>query len=152
MPNPSQIESSSRPGGAAESLQGRPNSQTNTAPSSLPHWAAEVVTGKPTVADNSGTAGLPSALRRSFDSANISDAEWLRLPQPGTRCRLSGLSRSTLNERIDAGDIRAVTIRQSGARRGIKLLNRRSVLAYLAKLDAEQNGQQPAGKEATDEA
>ena len=55
---------------------------------------------------------------------------------------------------IDAGAIRAVTVRQPGARRGIKLLNRRSVLAYLAKLDAEQNGQneqQPAGEEAAHE-
>ena len=121
---------------------------TSSAPSGLPHWAAAVVTGKPSVADNAGTAGLPSGMRRAFDSASIADAEYVRLPQPGTRCRLTQLSRSTLNELIDAGAIRAVTIRQPGARRGIKLINKQSVLAYLAKLDAEQHGQQSAGKEA----
>jgi hypothetical protein len=48
-----------------------------------------------------------------------------------------------LNELVDAGAIRAVTIRQPGARRGIKLLKKQSVLAYLARLDAEQNGTAP---------
>jgi hypothetical protein len=107
---------------------------------SRPGDAAEFTTGRPTVAHNSGTAELPAALRRSFESASLSESEFLRLPQPGTRCRLTGLSRSTLNELIEAGAIRAVTIRQPGARRGIKLLNRRSVLDYLARLDEEQNG------------
>ncbi len=129
------------------SAKGRPDSQTHTAPSGLSQRAADVVTGKPTVADNSGTAGLPSGMRRRYDPASIAAAEFLRLPQPGTRCWLTSLSRSTLNELIDAGEIRAVTIRQPGARRGIKLLNKQSVLAYLAKLDAEQNQEAPAGKE-----
>lgn len=99
----------------------------------------DILTGRPTVAANHG-ADIPKKLVRAFEAANVSSAEWLRLPAPRTRCRLTSMSRTTLNEAIERGDIRAITVRQPGAVRGIKLINRISLLAWLARLDAEQNG------------
>ena len=63
--------------------------------------------------------------------------EFCRLPRPKTRCPLTGLSRSTLVELVDAGKIRAVRLRKKGAARGITLLNRQSLLDYLHGLETE---------------
>ena len=101
--------------------------------------APEILTGRPTVAANGG-ADLPKKLLRAFEAADLSGCEWLRLPAPRARCRLTSMSRTTLNEAIERRDIRAITVRQPGATRGIKLINRASLLAWLSKLDAEQNG------------
>ena len=101
--------------------------------------AAGLAAGRPTIAPNANAA-VPAKLLGAFQAASLADAEWLRLPSPRARCRLTGLSRTSLNELVDRGVVRAVTVRQPGAQRGIKLLNRASLLAYLARLDAEQNG------------
>ncbi len=97
------------------------------------------IIGRPTVAPNSG-ADLHNKALKAFLATDLSFAEWLRLPAPRTRCQLSSMSRTTLNEAIERGDVRAITVRQPGATRGIKLINRASLVAWLAKLDAEQNG------------
>lgn len=61
--------------------------------------------------------------------------EFVRLPRPKYRCAITGLSRSSLNDLIAAGKIRAVKLRQRGARRGITLINRKSLLDYLHGLE-----------------
>ena len=61
--------------------------------------------------------------------------EFCRLPRPKTRCPLTGLSRTSLVELIDAGKIRAVRLRKKGAARGITLINRQSLLDYLHSLE-----------------
>lgn len=101
--------------------------------------AADVAIGRPTVSANAGT-DLNRHLLRAFDVADISSAEFLRLPAPRARCRLTGLSRTTLCELIESKVIRAVKVRKPGAQRGVVLINRASLLGYLAKLDVEQNG------------
>jgi hypothetical protein len=100
--------------------------------------APEILTGRPTVAANNGT-DLSNKALKAFVASDLSMAEWLRLPAPRSRCRLTQMSRTTLNEAIERGDVRAITVRQPGATRGIKLINRASLLAWLGKLDAEQN-------------
>jgi hypothetical protein len=100
--------------------------------------AGSVLVGRPTVAANNG-ADLHNKALKAFIASDLSMAEWLRLPAPRSRCRLTQMSRTTLNEAIERGDVRAITVRQSGATRGIKLINRASLLAWLARLDAEQN-------------
>ena len=106
--------------------------------------APAILTGRPTVAANNGT-DLPNKLLRAFEAADLSGSEWLRLPAPRARCRLTGMSRTTLNEAIERGDVRAITVRQAGATRGIKLINKSSLLAWLAKLDSEQNNEPKEG-------
>ena len=63
------------------------------------------------------------------------EPEFLRLPRPKERCRLSQLSRTTLCELIDEGKIKAVKLRKRGSSRGIVLINRRSLLDYLHSLE-----------------
>jgi len=107
---------------------------------------SDVILGRPTVAANNGML-ITSGLRRRFEEAGLGDAEWIRLPKPGARCRLSSLSRTSLNEAVARGEIRSITVRQPGSTRGIKLLNKASLAAWLNRLDQEQNGPgtQPAG-------
>jgi hypothetical protein len=115
------------------------NASTNKQAGADLGGAPEILTGRPTVAANSG-ADLHNKALKAFVASDLSMAEWVRLPAPRSRCRLTQMSRTTLNEAIERGDIRAITIRQPGATRGIKLLNRASLLAWFGKLDAEQNG------------
>jgi len=96
--------------------------------------------GRPTVAANAGT-DLNRKLLRAFEAADLSDAEYLRLPAPRARCRLSSLSRTTLCELIERKAIRAIKVRQPGAQRGVVLINRQSLLHYLRRLEAEQCGE-----------
>lgn len=67
--------------------------------------------------------------------------EWLRLPLPGKRCPVTGLSRSTLCELIIPGPandhrppVKSALIRKRGASRGIRLVSFDSLQAYLNKL------------------
>jgi hypothetical protein len=99
---------------------------------------AGILTGPPTVAGNGG-AEVRTRLLAAFQPANLATPEWMRLPAPRARCLLTGLSRTGLNEAIERGEIRAITVRQPGATRGVKLVNVASVRAWLTRLDAEQN-------------
>tara|TARA_Y100001934_G_scaffold216010_1_gene256134 strand:- start:1302 stop:1724 length:423 start_codon:yes stop_codon:yes gene_type:complete len=105
------------------------------------------VVGLPTVAGNTG-AKFPKALKSAFQEGNSSQAEFIRLPAPRTRCCLTGLSRTSLNELVESGAVLSVTLRKPGAKRGIKLINRFSLLEYLHSLEYEQM----KGKEARHEA
>ena len=67
-----------------------------------------------------------------------SNPEWIRLPKEGEKCPLTGLSRSSLNEIVDEVDpdtgekvLLSVIKVKEGASRGIKLINRASLAAYL---------------------
>jgi hypothetical protein len=61
--------------------------------------------------------------------------EFCRLPRPKTRCPITGLSRTSLVELIDAGKVRAVRLRKKGAARGVTLINRQSLLHFLHGLE-----------------
>ncbi|MEI8341088.1 MAG: hypothetical protein WCH43_06065 [Verrucomicrobiota bacterium] len=73
--------------------------------------------------------------------------EWIRLPADGEKCPHTGLSRSSLNEILNETDpetgeklvLSSVKIKE-GAKRGIKLINRQSLLDYLMKQAESQNG------------
>ena len=91
-------------------------------------------TKAPTVAGQ-GTGPLPGA--------TLSEAVYVRLPKPRGRCPLTGLCRSSLANLLDEGLIRGVTIRRHGARRGIRLIYKDSLLAYLRSLE------EPVKKEAS---
>jgi hypothetical protein len=106
---------------------------------------ADVLDSPPRVA---GT--LPPKFQRVFVESTLSDAEWLRLPLPSDRCPLTGLSRTTLIELGDRGEIVMKRIRKPGATRGIVILHKQSLLDYLYRLPPEgeqvsgQNGKQLA--------
>lgn len=131
----------SRQADVANVILGRPPVAATTDNPKLHAALAEagLVSDRPTIAANAGT-GINRQLLQAFETASISEAEWLRLPSPRARCRLTGLSRTGLNELIEAKLIKAVKVRKPGAQRGVVLISRASLLNYLAKLDAEQNG------------
>lgn len=68
---------------------------------------------------------------------NTERPEFLRLPRPGERCKLTGLSRTTLCELIADGHVKAKKIRKRGSLRGITLIVTDSLLAYLHGLDTK---------------
>jgi len=81
--------------------------------------------------------GLPPKFQRVFVESTLRDAEWLRLPLPGARCPLTGLSRTTLIELGDRREIVMKRIRKPGATRGIVILNKQSLLDYLDRLETD---------------
>lgn len=73
-----------------------------------------------------------------------SGPDWIRLPKPGKRCPISGLSRTTLNELCLANrtndfrpQVKSVVIKKRGAIRGIRLISAVSLRGYLARLADE---------------
>ena len=65
--------------------------------------------------------------------------EWLRIP---AACRRFSVSRSWLYERLAAGDILSRSIRKRGAIRGIRLVNRDSLAAFI---ESAGSGYEKAG-------
>jgi Helix-turn-helix domain len=60
---------------------------------------------------------------------NALDArEWLKVPMA---CEQSGLSRSLIYELIAEGAIRSACIKRRHAKKGMRLIHRRSLLAYI---------------------
>lgn len=143
--NPNHGQTDSEPGGRDPVIFRRPIASDS--PAQLGQEVenqTNLIAGKPTVAANNGSE-IPQKLLRAVDAADVSSAEWIRLPAPRSRCRITGLSRTSLNEAIGRGDVRAITVRQPGATRGIKLINRRSLLGWLARLEVQQSEAKPEG-------
>jgi hypothetical protein len=76
---------------------------------------------------------------------------WIRLPRPGTRCPVTGLSRSTLAELVrpcPRNDYRppveARVLKRRGAMRGVLLISRESLLGYLNELPPPESAKSPA--------
>lgn len=57
-----------------------------------------------------------------------STPEWLRVP---AACHRFSVSRSWLYERITAGDIKTASLRKRGSIRGIRLVSRDSLAAFI---------------------
>lgn len=64
--------------------------------------------------------------------------EWIRIPAPGKAEPLTGLRRNVLYDLVNARVVRSVAIRKPGAIRGVRLIETRSLLAYLDRLADEQ--------------
>jgi hypothetical protein len=61
---------------------------------------------------------------------HLSGAEWARLPtQPGER--YEGLSRTTILELWEQGDVEIASVRKRGSQKAIRLVNIASLRAYL---------------------
>lgn len=72
--------------------------------------------------------------------------EWIRLPKPRERCLTTGLSRTSLVELLDERDpqtgnllILQLVKKRSGKQRGIRMINKASLLAFL-KTNGERQG------------
>jgi hypothetical protein len=81
-------------------------------------------------------------MNTSYHTLEHQRQEWLRLPQSGKRCPVSGLSRSTLNSLIlpnaENGfkpPVRSVVLKRRRAIRGCRLVQLTSLLDFLSSLD-----------------
>ena len=75
-------------------------------------------------------------------------AYWCRLPRPKQRCSICGLSRSTMVELVCPGPrndyrppVASRVLKRKGASRGIVLINRQSLLAYIEGLPSPVRGE-----------
>jgi hypothetical protein len=76
----------------------------------------------------------PGLTRNEF----LARPEFCRLPPPGQRCPLTGMSRSALNELILPSEkngfkppVRSFCLRQKGAAKGIRLVDYQSLAAHI---------------------
>ena len=77
----------------------------------------------------------------------MEDNEWPRLPAEGDKCFVTGLYRSSLAEILEERNpstgekyVLSVERRKEGATRGIRLINKKSLLKYLERSAQAQNG------------
>lgn len=89
-------------------------------------------------ADSTSAATPPHLAGPTLTSAVFDNATWLRLPRPGERCPVSGLSRSTLAELVRPCErngyrppVEARLLKRKGAARGVLLVSKQSLLAYI---------------------
>jgi hypothetical protein len=110
---------------------------------------------RPATTQNTGGGNLP-ILPGQFTTATIdvtasptplSRPEFLRLPQAGQKCQLTGMSRSALNalvlptaENNYKPPVRSFVLRRRGASTGIRLLDYGSLAAYIR---AHEEGRRP---------
>lgn len=71
---------------------------------------------------------LGESIVSDFGEQNTDLPEWLR---PSAACRQFSVGRSWLYEHLAAGDILSRSIRKRGAIRGIRLVNRDSLAAFI---------------------
>jgi hypothetical protein len=88
--------------------------------------------------DRGGKYSTQSPVVPAIDNGtNNINPEFIRLPKARYRCPFTGLSRTTLVELVEHGDVKAVKLRKRGSIRGITLLHRESLLGYLNGLAME---------------
>lgn len=86
------------------------------------------------------SAIVDDALRRPTPH-EAGRSNWIRLPRVGSRCPVSGLSRSSLATLVRPEPrnqfnppVEARVLKRRGAARGIVLINQESLLAYISDL------------------
>lgn len=100
---------------------------------------------------NTTFAPVSSAPRLEAGKPVYDNNSWLRLPRPGARCPVSGLSRSTLAELVRPcprngyrPPVEARLLKRRDARRGVLLISRDSLLGYLNELPPPESATSPA--------
>lgn len=73
----------------------------------------------------------------SAPTIQVARPEFVRMPKPGSVCPWTGLGRSYLYQLANEGKIKTLSLRKTGAARGLRLVNLESVFAYLAKMQEE---------------
>jgi len=85
----------------------------------------------------------PAAPHLDAGQAVFDTTVWIRLPRPGSRCPVSGLSRSSLAELARPCErngfkpqVEARVLKRRHAKRGVLLISKESLLGYLNELPA----------------
>ena len=79
----------------------------------------------------------------------FNNSVWLRLPRPGARCPITGLSRSSLAELVRpcprndfSPPVEARLLKRRTARRGVLLINRAALLTHIEGLPTPESQMQ----------
>ena len=89
--------------------------------------------------------GVPRNHAEDYVDAHWRDSEFLRLPPARTRCPISNLSRTTLEELINDGLIPAKKLRRRGQTRAITLIPKAGLVAFVMGLpDAVKDQSTPS--------
>ena len=89
--------------------------------------------------------GVPRNHAEDYVDAHLRDAFFLRLPLPRTRCPISNLSRTTLEELIGDGLIPAKKLRRPGQTRAITLIPKTALVDFIMSLpDAAKDQSTPS--------
>ena len=83
-----------------------------------------------------GGGVIPPSMAHFMVAASLADAEFLRLPKPGSRCRVTGLSRTSLVELGAEKLIKLIRVRRPGKIRGTVLIERKSLIDFLRSCEA----------------
>jgi hypothetical protein len=75
-------------------------------------------------------SAITGAVQATAENHNNNSPEWLRIP---AACQRFGVGRSWLYLRITNGEIKSASIRQRGAIRGIRLVSRDSLAAFIER-------------------
>ena len=93
---------------------------------------------------------VTSAPRLERGRPVFDQSAWIRLPRAGTRCPVSGLSRTTLAELVRPCPrngycplVEARLLKRRDARRGVLLISRDSLLGYLDDLPPPESATSP---------
>jgi hypothetical protein len=91
------------------------------------------------------SGGVPRNHAEDYVDANLRDAYFLRLPLPRTRCPITNLSRTTLEELINDGLIPAKKLRRRGQTRAITLIPKAGLVDFVMGLpDAAKDQSTPS--------
>jgi hypothetical protein len=79
-----------------------------------------------------------SLLEAAAEASSPPECEFLRLPPPGQKCPMTGLTRSFLNQLIlpNPGNdfkppVRSFCLRRKGRARGVRLIDKADLLRYI---------------------
>jgi hypothetical protein len=79
----------------------------------------------------------------------MDDDFWIRLPEEGEKCKISGLSRTGLAELLEEADpvtgekyVLSLRKQKPGATRAVRLINKKSLQDYLRRTAEDQRGYQ----------
>lgn len=96
------------------------------------------------------------ALRKvpTMPSPPSSTVEFLRLPPPGSRCQVTGLSRASLNALILPSSengycppVKSFSLKRKGSRRGIRLIDFESLSAFIRSHEESPRAEQEVREE-----
>jgi hypothetical protein len=82
-------------------------------------------------------------IRDEIRAAPVIEPYWLKIP---ASVRYSSLSRSKIYELIEEGEVRSVCLRSRDKTRGVRLVSRPSLEAYLSKFENTKSEPIPGRK------
>ena len=67
-------------------------------------------------------------------NSQVNRPEWVRLPKPGQHCNITGLGRSFLAKLVREGKVDSISLRERGAKKGVRLIRYDSLMAFIEKM------------------